>query len=76
MNKKPNILIRWRWATTVGAALEIYSTAYHYVKHDVSGWPVPGAFVLPLLTVGAVSICALAIMTWVAYFYGRARRGG
>jgi len=71
MSKKRHVLIRWRRAVTVGAVAQVLATVQHYRLHDITGWPVPSAFVLPLLTFGALSNCALAVMTWVACFYGR-----
>lgn len=73
MSKKPNIIIRWRWAFTVGAILEVLNTVQHYAKHDVSGWPVASVFVIPLLAFGAVGICILAVASWWGYFYWQRR---
>jgi len=71
MNKKRHILIRWRWAVVAGAMMQVLSAIQHYRVHDVTGWPVPAVLVLPLLTFGALGNCALAVMVWVTYFYGR-----
>lgn len=71
MDKKPNILIRWRWLITAGAVGDIFATVHHYRMHDVMGWPVPSALVLPLLTVGGVGIYALTVMVWAACLHKR-----
>ena len=71
MGTKPNVIIRLRWVITLGAALEVYGTASHYRAHDVTRWPLPPAWELPLLTVGVVGVCVLAVLAWVMYFYRR-----
>ena len=73
MNKKPNIIIRWRWAFTVGAILEILNTADHLIKHTVSGWPIPSIFVIPLLAFGAAGMIFLAVVSWWGYLDLRGR---
>ena len=67
MNKKPNIIIRWRWAFTVAAILEVLNTADHLIKHDVSGWPVPNILVIPLLALGAAAMVLLTAASWWGY---------
>lgn len=37
MNKKRNVLIRWRWAITAGAVAQVLGAIQHYRLHDVTG---------------------------------------
>ncbi len=68
-------VFRWRWAMTFGAALNMWSLADHYKWHDVTGWPMPSAWVLPWLTFGCVGFCLFVASVWIAYFYKPRFRG-
>ncbi len=67
MNKKPNIIIRWRWAFTVAAILEILNTADHFVKQNISGLPMPSILFILLLAFGAAGMIFLAVVSWWGY---------
>ncbi len=69
------LIFRWRWVMTFGAVLNVWAVVDHYKRHDVIGWPMPSAWVLPWLTFGGVGLCVLAVMIWIAYLY-KPRRDG
>ena len=54
---------------TFGAALQIWGVVQQYKMHDVTGWPMPSAWVLPWLTFGCIGTCVFTASLWITYLY-------
>ena len=54
---------------TFGAALQIWGVVQQYKMHDVTGWPMPSAWVLPWLTFGCIGTCVVTASLWITYLY-------
>ena len=62
-------MFRWRWAMIFGAILNVWNLVDCCKTHDVTGWPLPSAWVLPWLTFGCVGYCVFVAGVWGAYLY-------